>query len=105
MASAAVLIPIDTISQLGGVLPPSALVQHAPRHGRSRAASIKGKNGRTYNVVEGSDVAIRKAMAYVLRRTVAESEVEEDEDEEEESDNLVQDVDGWVSVAHLVSLL
>ncbi|KAH7031577.1 uncharacterized protein B0I36DRAFT_363249 [Microdochium trichocladiopsis] len=99
MATAAVLIPIDTISQHGGVLPPSALVQHAPRHGRSRAASMKGKNGRTYNVIEGSDVAIRKAMAYALRRTVTESEAE---DEEEESDNLVQDAEGWVSVAHLL---
>ncbi|KXJ88223.1 hypothetical protein Micbo1qcDRAFT_235992 [Microdochium bolleyi] len=99
MATAAVLIPIDTISQHGGVLPPSALVQHAPRHGRSRAASIKGKRGNTYSVVEGSDVAIRKAMAYVLRRTIDESEADE---EEEDSDNLVQDVDGWVSVAHLL---
>lgn len=105
MATAAVLIPIDTISQHGGVLPPSALVQHAPRHGRSRAASIKGKRGSTYSVVEGSDAAIRKAMAYVLRRTVDESDAESDEDDEdqESSHNLVHDVEGWVSVAHLLA--
>ncbi|KAK5651267.1 hypothetical protein OQA88_12675 [Cercophora sp. LCS_1] len=90
----AVAVPLSAINeQLGGVLPPSALVQHSPRHGRSRGMSVKGK-GRSYSVVEDRDVSIAKALMFVLKRTIKESEV----DEEEEVDNLVEDAEGWVSV-------
>lgn len=101
MAAASVLIPLSTINQNGGVLPPSALVQHNPRHGRSRACSTKGKGGgRGYNVVEDRDVVIAKAVAFVLKRSVPESEASEDD---EEAGHLHSDAEGWVSVAHVVS--
>ncbi|KAK1752800.1 hypothetical protein QBC47DRAFT_389287 [Echria macrotheca] len=93
--SAAVAVPLSAINdQLGGVLPPSALVQNSPRHGRSRGMSMKGKKGRTYSVVEDRDVSIAKALMFVLKRTITEEEV----DEEEEVDNLVADAEGWVGV-------
>ena len=102
MAAASVLIPLSTINQNGGVLPPSALVQHTPRHGRSRAYSSKGKGGRgrTYSIIEERDVTIAKAVAFVLKRSVPESEASEDD---EEAGHLHSDADGWVSVAHVVS--
>lgn len=97
----AVAVPLSAINeQLGGVLPPSALVQHTPRHGRSRGMSVKGK-GRSYSVVEDRDVSIAKALMFVLKRTIKESEV----DEEDEVDNLVEDAEGWVSVDDVVGLL
>ena len=99
--SAAVAVPLSAINdQLGGVLPPSALVQHEPRHGRSRGMSVKGKNakGRSYSIVEDRDVSIAKALMFVLKRTITESEV----DEEEEVDNLVVDAEGWVGIDDVV---
>ncbi|KAK0735285.1 KptA family-domain-containing protein [Lasiosphaeria miniovina] len=95
--AAAVAVPFSAISEhLGGVLPPSAVVQHSPRHGRSRGMSMKGKGGRGrgYSVVEERDVTIAKALMFILKRTIQESEV----DEEEEVENLVADAEGWVSV-------
>ncbi|KAI1501419.1 putative tRNA 2'-phosphotransferase 1 [Biscogniauxia marginata] len=101
MASASVLIPLDVINQNGGVLPPSAISQHTPRNGRSRGASVNGKSagGRGYRVVEDSNATVAKAVTFVLKRTVLESEIESDMDE---SDYLVSNADGWVSVAHLL---
>ncbi|KAK6068415.1 Tpt1/KptA family RNA 2'-phosphotransferase [Seiridium cupressi] len=100
MAAASVMIPISSINQNGGTLPPSALVQHSPRHGRSRAASMKGKN--RYNVMENRDGAIIKAVSFVLKRAVRQSDVEESEDDEEESDSLVSTDDGWVMLPDLL---
>lgn len=101
MAAASVMIPISAIN---GTLPPSALVQHSPRHGRSRAASIKGKN--RYNVQENRDGAIIKAVAFVMKRAIrqsdAESEDEEETDEEGETDRLVSSDDGWVMLPDLL---
>ncbi|KAI1641291.1 putative tRNA 2'-phosphotransferase 1 [Biscogniauxia mediterranea] len=101
MASASVLIPFDVINQNGGVLPPSVISQHTPRNGRSRGASVNGKSagGRGYRVVEDSNATVAKAVTFVLKRSVSESELESDMDE---SDYLVSNADGWVSVAHLL---
>ncbi|KAI0011660.1 putative tRNA 2'-phosphotransferase 1 [Xylariaceae sp. FL0662B] len=101
MASASVLIPLSVINQNGGVLPPSALSQQAPRHGRSRGASVNGKTagGRGYKVVEDPDAIVAKAVTFVLKRCVPESELESDV---EESDLLVSDAEGWVSAAQLL---
>jgi len=101
MASAAVLIPLSTINQNGGVLPPSALVQHSARHGRSRGASMKGKGGRGrgYSVLEERDVTMAKAVSFVLKRSVPESEAVEEDNEEDK--RLRADVEGWVSVADM----
>ncbi|KAK0719154.1 hypothetical protein B0H67DRAFT_485387 [Lasiosphaeris hirsuta] len=94
--SAAVAVPLSAISQLGGVLPPSALVQNSPRHGRSRGMSIKGKNGkgRGYSVVEDRDVTLAKALLFVLKRTITETEAKEDD----EGEKVVADAEGWVGV-------
>lgn len=97
------MIPISAIN---GTLPPSALVQHSPRHGRSRAASIKGKN--RYNVTENRDGAIIKAVSFVLKRAVRQSDLDEESDEEddeesdEESNRLVSTDDGWVMLSELL---
>lgn len=97
--AAAVAVPLSAINnELGGVLPPSALVQHSPRHGRSRGLSFKGKNGnrgRGYSVHEDRDVSIAKALMFVLKRTVKEEEVDE---EDEEDHRLVADAEGWVDL-------
>ncbi|KAI1083960.1 putative tRNA 2'-phosphotransferase 1 [Whalleya microplaca] len=100
MASASVLIPLSVINQNGGVLPPSALSQQAPRHGRSRGASVNGKSagGRGYKVVEDTDATVAKAVTFVLKRCVPESEVESDVEE----NDIVSDAEGWVSVAQLL---
>ena len=101
MSTAAVAVPLSAIhSELGGVLPPSALVQNSPRHGRSRGVSFRGKNGRGrgYSVVEERDVSIAKALMFVLKRTITESEA----DAEDEVDNLVADAEGWVGVDSVV---
>lgn len=106
MAAASVMIPISAIN---GTLPPSALVQHSPRHGRSRAASIKGKN--RYNVTENRDGAIIKAVSFVLKRAVRQSDLDEESEEEdesesdEESNRLVSTDDGWVMLSELVRIL
>ncbi|ETS77595.1 hypothetical protein PFICI_09657 [Pestalotiopsis fici W106-1] len=104
MAAASVMIPISAIN---GTLPPSALVQHSPRHGRSRAASIKGKN--RYNVLENRDGAIIKAVAFVMKRAIRQSELDaesgdddEETDEDEETDRLVSSDDGWVMLPDLL---
>ncbi|KAK3328714.1 hypothetical protein B0H66DRAFT_539210 [Apodospora peruviana] len=95
----AVAVPFSAINnQLGGVLPPSALVHNSPRHGRSRGMSFKGKNGRGrgYSLVEERDVTIAKALMFALKRTITEENVDEDD---EAQDNLVEDSEGWVDVS------
>ncbi|KAK8140162.1 hypothetical protein PG984_000228 [Apiospora sp. TS-2023a] len=101
--AAAVLIPLSTINQNGGILPASALTQHVPRHGRSRGMSMKGKSakGRSYSIVEDSDVAVAKAVSFLLKRAVKADEVEA-ESADEEKDYLIADAEGWVSVADLL---
>ena len=99
--AAAVAIPMSAIhNDLGGVLPPSALVHHSPRHGRSRGMSIKGKGGkqRGYSVVEDRDVTLAKALMFVVKRAIQKEETEEGDDGE----YLVADPEGWVSVADVV---
>lgn len=105
--AAAVLIPLSTINQNGGILPASALTQHVPRHGRSRGMSMKGKSakGRSYSIVEDSDVTVAKAVSFLLKRAVKADEVAEAELSDEENDYLIADAEGWVSVADLVSAL
>ncbi|CAJ2503335.1 Uu.00g107290.m01.CDS01 [Anthostomella pinea] len=102
MAAASVLIPLSVINQNGGVLPPSALSQQSPRHGRSRGLSQYGKSagGRGYKVVEDSDATVAKAVTFVLKRSVTESELDSDV---EEGAYLICDADGWVSAAHLLA--
>ncbi|KAK8035800.1 hypothetical protein PG991_001873 [Apiospora marii] len=101
--AAAVLIPLSTINQNGGILPASALTQHVPRHGRSRGMSMKGKSakGRSYSIVEDSDVTVAKAVSFLLKRAVKADEVEA-ESADEENDYLIADAEGWVSVADLL---
>lgn len=96
----AIALPLSAINLNGGILPPSAITEHAPRHGRSRRASVKGR-GHSYNVVEDLDHQIVKALTFVLKRTVQESELEEDE----ETDNLIADAEGWVPVEDVVRAL
>lgn len=101
--AAAVAVPMSAIhGDLGGVLPPSALVQHSPRHGRSRGMSMKGKGGRQrgYSVVEDRDVTVAKALMFVVKRAIQKEETEEGDDGE----YLVADPEGWVSVADVVSV-
>ncbi|KAK8095698.1 uncharacterized protein PG998_002328 [Apiospora kogelbergensis] len=102
--AAAVLIPLSTINQNGGILPASALTQHVPRHGRSRGMSMKGKSakGRSYSIVEDSDVTVAKAVSFLLKRAVKADEVAEAELSDEENDYLIADAEGWVSVADLL---
>ncbi|KAI1270359.1 putative tRNA 2'-phosphotransferase 1 [Xylariaceae sp. FL1019] len=100
MAAASVLIPLSSIYQNGGVLPPSALSQQSPRHGRSRGMSVNGKSGgRGYRVTENADATVAKAVAFVLKRAVQESELDPEADDE---DLLICNADGWVSVADLL---
>ncbi|KAI0509378.1 putative tRNA 2'-phosphotransferase 1 [Xylaria bambusicola] len=100
MAAASVLIPLSVINQNGGVLPPSALSQQTPRHGRSRGMSVNGKSagGKGYRVVENADATVAKAVAFVLKRAVSQDEL----DSEVEDDYLICDTDGWVGVADLL---
>ncbi|KAH6651407.1 hypothetical protein F5144DRAFT_544324 [Chaetomium tenue] len=100
--AAAVAVPLSTINgALGGVLPPSALTQHSPRHGRSRAMSMKGKGGRQrgYSVVEEREVTIAKALMFVVKRAIQKEDVEDDEDGE----YLVADPEGWISLADVLA--
>ncbi|KAI0878135.1 putative tRNA 2'-phosphotransferase 1 [Hypoxylon argillaceum] len=101
MAAASVLIPLSVINQNGGVLPPSALSQQSPRHGRSRGMSVNGKSagGRGYRVVENADATVDKAVAFVLKRAVLQDELDS---EAEEGDYLICDAEGWVGVADLL---
>ena len=99
--AAAAAVPLSTIhGELGGVLPPSAVAQHSPRHGRSRAMSVKGKGGqqRRYSVVEERDVTLAKALMFVVKRAIQKEETEEGDDGE----YLVADPEGWISVADVV---
>jgi len=92
-------------NDIGGVLPPSALVHNSPRHGRSRGMSFKAKNGpknnrgRGYSVHEDRDVSIAKGLMFVLKRTITEEEVDEDDEEDK---RLVADAEGWVDVDDVV---
>lgn len=74
----AVLVPMSTISLNGGVLPPSANSQNAPRHGRSRGTSVaKGKGaarGRGYSLIDERDAVVSKALALVLKRSRSNAE-------------------------------
>ncbi|KAI8633899.1 putative tRNA 2'-phosphotransferase 1 [Xylariaceae sp. FL1651] len=101
MASASVLIPLSVINQNGGVLPPSALSQQTPRHGRSRGMSVNGKSagGKGYRVVENADATIAKAVTFVLKRAVLEDDIDS---EAEQDEHLICDAEGWVSVASLL---
>jgi 2'-phosphotransferase len=103
--AAAVLSPLSTLALSAStiVLPPSSVVQHSPRHGRSRGASFKGgKGGARYNVVEDPDNTLYKALMFVLKRAVQESELEEDVDEED-AEILIRDAEGWVDLEDVVS--
>ncbi|KAK4097153.1 hypothetical protein N658DRAFT_434585 [Parathielavia hyrcaniae] len=100
--AAAVAVPLSTIhGELGGILPPSAVVQHSPRHGRSRAMSFKGKGNRQrgYSLAEERDVTLAKAVMFVVKRAIQRDEVEDGDDRE----YLVADSEGWVSVADLLA--
>ncbi|KAI0201988.1 putative tRNA 2'-phosphotransferase 1 [Astrocystis sublimbata] len=101
MATASVLIPFSVINQNGGVLPPSALSQQTPRHGRSRGMSVNGKSagGKGYRVVENADATVAKAVTFVLKRAVSQDELDEEADMD---DYLISDADGWVEVADLL---
>ncbi|KAI1341424.1 putative tRNA 2'-phosphotransferase 1 [Xylariaceae sp. FL0016] len=102
MAATSVLIPFDVINQNGGVLPPSAISQHAPRQGRSRGMSVNGKTagGRHYRVVEDFDATVAKAVTFVLKRSVSESDIESGMEDE---DYLISNKEGWVSVSDLLT--
>lgn len=98
--AAAVAVPLSSINgEFGGVLPPSALAQHSPRHGRSRGMSVKGKGGRgrSYSVVEERDLTIGKALMFVIKRAI-QDELEEGE----EGEFLVADAEGWINVGDVV---
>lgn len=100
--AAAVAVPLSAITgEHGGVLPPSAVVQHSPRRGRSRGMSMKGKanRGRRYSVVEERDVTVAKALMFVIKRAVPKEEVEEGDDGE----YLVANPEGWVNLSDVVS--
>ncbi|KAK4150477.1 hypothetical protein C8A00DRAFT_36915 [Chaetomidium leptoderma] len=100
--AAAVAVPMSAIhGELGGVLPPSAFVQHSPRHGRSRGMSMKGKGNRQrgYSVVEERDVTVAKALMFVVKRAIQKEEVEEGDERE----YLVADPEGWVSVTDVLA--
>ncbi|KAI1176563.1 putative tRNA 2'-phosphotransferase 1 [Nemania sp. FL0916] len=100
MATASVLIPLSIINQNGGVLPPSALSQQNPRHGRSRGMSVNGKSagGKGYRLVENADATVDKAVAFVLKRAVLQDEL----DSEAEKEYLICDAEGWVGVPDLL---
>lgn len=59
----------------------------------------KSGGGKGYRVVENADATVDKAVAFVLKRTVPQDEIESDAEGE---DYLISDVDGWVGVADLV---
>lgn len=104
--AAAVLVPMSTISLNGGVLPPSAVSQNAPRHGRSRGASVaKGKGGaargRGYSLVDERDAVVSKALALVLKRS--RSNAEESGEEGADEGGLLADAEGWVDLDDIVS--
>ena len=103
--AAAVLVPLSTISLNGGVLPPSAVSQNAPRHGRSRGASLaKGKGtarGRGYSLLDERDAVVSKALALVLKRS--RNNAEESGEEGGDEGELLADSDGWVDLDDVVS--
>lgn len=75
-------------------MPPSPASQNNSRHGRSKHGGSVAKKGRgrAYSVVDDREVAISKALAWVLKRTIQEGEKQEEGTEEK----LVADADGWV---------
>jgi len=101
MAAAAVA-PMSSLSLNGGtVLPPSAVSQNSPRHGRSRAASIaKGRAAaprtRGHTQLDERDTAVSQALALVLRRSAKEDEGSDD-------GKLAADAEGWVDLDDVVS--
>lgn len=101
--AAAVAAPLSILNgELPGVLPPSAVMQHLPRHGRRRGMSMKGKGSRQrgYSVVEEHDVAVAKALMFVVKRAIQKEEVEDGA----EGEYLVADPEGWVDVADVVCI-
>ncbi|KAL2015115.1 hypothetical protein VTK56DRAFT_6289 [Thermocarpiscus australiensis] len=98
----AVAVPLSTINgELGGVLPPSAVVQHTPRRGRVRGMSMKGKGGRGrgYSAVEERDAIVANALMFVLKRTIQKEDVKE----EDEGEHVVADQEGWASVPDVLA--
>ena len=102
--AAAVLIPMSTISLNGGVLPPSAVSQNAPRHGRNRAASqAKEKRpgwNRRRSVIEERDAVIAKALALVLRRSRNNTQESEESGSDDEKAAAGE---GWLDLDDVVS--
>ncbi|KAK4144032.1 uncharacterized protein C8A04DRAFT_11910 [Dichotomopilus funicola] len=104
MAAAAIAVSLSTIAhELGGVLPPRAILQNAPRHGRSRGMSVKGKGGRHrgYSVVEERDVSIAKALVFVIKRAMQMQEVVESD----ECEHVAADPESWAPAPDLVSII
>ncbi|KAH8891207.1 hypothetical protein GQ53DRAFT_781958 [Thozetella sp. PMI_491] len=99
--AAAVAVPISTISQNAGVLPPSALSYKAPRHGRSRGASIsKPKSGprpRGYSLADEREAAVAQALAFLLNRS-RNSQHESEDESDRDDDNLDIDAEGWADL-------
>ena len=105
LRSTRLIVPLSTISQNGGVLPPSATSsQNAPRHGRSRGASIAKKSARDrgFSLVDERDAAVSKAIALALRRSQRVSEGSDGEGSGKDA-KLDADEDGWVDLDDLVS--
>ncbi|KAK4187943.1 hypothetical protein QBC35DRAFT_515160 [Podospora australis] len=104
--AAAVAVPLYAITnELGGVLPPSALSNNSPRHGRSRGMSFKSgprASGRRYSVVEERDSSIAKALMFVIKRAVQHEEAQE-EAETPTGEYLVADAEGWIPVSDLLT--
>jgi len=91
--AAAVLQPLQGLSLDGGIMAPSPISPNASRHGRGRhgGSVTKKARGRGYSIVDERDVLISKALLFVLKRTVDETE-----EQEEGAEKLVADSEGWV---------
>lgn len=97
----AILQPMQGLALDREIMAPSPISPNSARHGRSRhgGSVVKGTKarGRGYSVIDDREVAISKALSFVLKRTVEEGEEEEDENK------LVADADGWVDCEEVVS--
>lgn len=99
--AAAVLQPLQGLSLNGGIMDPSPISPNASRHGRGKhgGSVAKKTRGRGYSTVDERDVLISKALSFVLKRTVDESE-----EQEEGAEKLVADSEGWVDCDDIVNL-
>jgi hypothetical protein len=99
--AAAVLQPLQGLSLNGGIMDPSPISPNASRHGRGKngGSIAKKTRGRGYSTVDERDVLISKALLFVLKRTVDESE-----EQEEGAEKLVADSEGWVDCDDIVNL-